>query len=229
MDFETMLIISLLTVSPVLITVIILLIMPEWRYRVMGTPYYKIFIMEKGLVLKQILLVIKNQLVYLDFKNGVAWIIPDKDTLIQQRKSLIWFADKRSCCALKITDNDYQIVLDAINKEINADSIISKIPIINMFYLQRVNKIEKIFGNTRSDEHGENHYISGKIGYAAKVKLNPEFMIDAITFFHIATQLITDKIIKNPTSLWEMIERNLPIIIIGSIIIIGLLIFSNRQ
>jgi hypothetical protein len=201
--------------------------MPEWRYRIMGTAYYKIFIMEKGLVLSQKLLVVKNQLVYLDYKNAVAWIIPDKDTLIQQRKSLLWFADKRSCCAIKIEDVDYQKILDAIKVEKDLDSLISKIPIIHRFYLQRAAKIDKIFGYTQTID-GEQKYISGKRGFAAKVKLNPEFMIDAITFFHIATQLITDKIIKNPVSMWEMIERNLPLIIIGCIICGGLIIFGTR-
>jgi hypothetical protein len=202
--------------------------MPEWRYRLLGTAYYKIFIMEKGIALgNPILLPVKNQLVYLDYKQGVSWIIPDKDTLIQHRKSLIWFADKRSCCALKVEDADYQKVIDAIQKEKNCDNVIAKLPIIKRFYLQRAAKIDKVFGYTTNEE-GETRIVSGKIGFAAKIRLNPEFMIDAITFFHIATQLITDKIIKNPISMWEMIERNLPLIVIGSVIIVGLLIFTNR-
>lgn len=220
---------TLLCISPFGIIGFLIMIFPEWKFRLLGIPYYRIHIMEKGIVLKTLYLKIKNQLVYQDFKNGVSWIIPDKRNLITIHKvGLLWFADKRSCCAIKVEDKEYQDIIASLKKEKNLDSIISKIPIIHYFYLQRAAKIDKIFGYESTDEQGKSTFVSGKKGFAAKVKLNPEFMIDAISFFHISSQLITDKIIKNPVSLWEMIERNLPLIIIGIIICLGLVIYSTH-
>lgn len=229
MDLTTMILYTALCVSPFFVIGILILIFPEWRFRLLGTPYYKIHIMEKGIVLKTIYQKIKNQLIYQDYKQGVSWIIPDKRDLITVHKvGLMWFADKRSCCAIKIEDKDYQDIIASLKREKNLDSIIAKIPVIHYFYLQHAQKIDKIFGYETKDEKGNIQFISGKKGFAAKVKLNPEFMIDAISFFHVSSQMITDKIIKNPVSLWEMIERNLPLIIIGVIICLGLVIYSTK-
>lgn len=224
LDFTPMVAIAIIVFIPIVIVLLLLLILPEWRLRAFGTAYYKIFILEKGLVLSTIILKIKNQLVYLDYKNGIAWIIPPKDKLVTINKNgLMWFADKRSCIGYAPEDIDLLSVKAEIKKIKNMDSILAKIPIISQFYQSRSKKIDSVFGY---EEDGK--WVNGKKGFAAKVKTNPDFAIDAITFFHIATQLITDKIIKNPVSLWEMLERNLGIIIVGSIIIIALVLFSMR-
>ena len=227
MDTNQLIIMALIS-APEIAVVLILLIMKEWRFRVLGTSYYKIHVMEKGNILDTILVPISNQLVYLDFKQKVAWIIPDKDNLIQQRKSFMFFADKRSCCALHINDIDRQKILDEVKKAKNMDTLLAKLPLIHRFYLQRAKRIDSIFGYDVKDDNGQLMHVSGQKGFAAKVKLNPEFMIDAVTFFHISTQLITDKIIKNATSIWDVLERNLPIIIVGIIIVAGLVIYSSR-
>jgi hypothetical protein len=228
-EFTPMIAISIIILIPIMVSLLLLLMLPEWRMRALGTAYYKIFIMEKGLVLQTIILKIKNQLVYLDPKNGVAWIIPPKDKLITVNKNgLLWFADKRSCVGFTAEDTDYVSIMAEIKKLKNMDSILAKIPLINTFYLTRSKKIDAIYSYETTDSKGNKTYFSGKKGFAAKVKTNPDFAIDAITFFHIATQLITDKIIKNPVSMWEMLERNMPIIIVGIVIIVGLILFSNR-
>lgn len=228
MDTSQLILMAIIA-APEIAVIFILLIMQEWRYRLLGTSYYKIHVMEKGNILNTILVPINNQLVYLDFKNKVGWIIPDRDNLIQQRKSFMFFADKRSCCALHINDCDRQKILDEVKKAKNMDSLLAKLPLVNRFYLQRAKRIDSIFGYDIKDDNGQKIHVSGQKGFAMKVKLNPEFMIDAVTFFHISTQLITDKIIKNATSIWDVLERNMVIIIIGLVIIVGLVIFSSRS
>jgi hypothetical protein len=169
-------------------------------------PYWHAYILNGNQVLKRIIVNIdlkQLKVKSIDMKP-YSWIISE-GYWINFKSAFIVFLDISSCMAINLMTDDEQKLFKEIKQEKDSKKIIARIPIINRFFHSK----DKYFNN---DEK--------LVGFASKIKSNPEFIINAVTFHIFLKQKFTNDIIKVPKTIWEILEENMTLIIIVSFIVI---------
>ena len=214
---EPIIIIALVcSISLIVLVGFLYLIFPTSFWDLLRINYYKCFITENGTVVK--VLIEKQQGQYYLKWNKRAYLIP-KGATIRHKSGNIFYADIQNTMPIRITTKEEEDLLNKIkidyeHKQIKSASaarkLLSKIPLVNKFVLMKKDEIDEVV-------------------FANKFALKPLFIFDACMMYIILNQMFTEKIMKEPKSLMDVISENATLIIIGLIIIIPVAYYISAK
>lgn len=169
-------------------------------------PYWKVFITDGNDVLKTRIINkdLKQSKVKTIEDKPYTWIIKDNSWINFKAGSVI-VCNIASCMNINLLSDVEQKLFNELKEEKENKKIIEKIPIINRFF------------------HSKTNYFNSNdrlVGFATKIKTNPEFIINAVTFHIFLKQKFTNDIIKVPKTIWEILEENMTLLIVVSFICI---------
>lgn len=183
-------------------------------YNLFRTPHYICYVLDNGFVTHTLIEKAKGQW-YLTY-NKHAVLIP-KSIDIRRKSSLIFYADVKNGVSISLLDTEQQKNLEKIreyagkktNKQ-KAIELLQKIPIVHSFYVMK-----------------KSYTTVDEVVLASKLALNPNVIIDACSLYTILTSNSIEMVMKNPTTIYDVLKDNAAIIVIGCVAIIFILFRSG--